>query len=234
MDDGGFRTLVKRGLRHFYDNISLHLPFQGTVKKNSVLVPKKRLFEDLIPEKMVESNNKNYEKGIINGLEKLVEKNDKVTILGGGLGVTAVKAAKITGEPSKVTVYEGSKSQILKMKETFRRNNLPAINIKHAVVGSEKNVWGSSKEAESISVKELEKCDVLEMDVEGSELEILKDLDIRPRAIIVESHGFMGSSTENVKDSLEELGYDIYNVELAEDTEHAKENDIKVVTGVKN
>jgi hypothetical protein len=54
------------------------------------------------------------------------------------------------------------------------------------------------------------------MDCEGSETDILKNMNIRPRVIIVETHGFLGAPTENTLESLKCMGYIVENAGLAE------------------
>jgi flavorubredoxin len=71
------------------------------------------------------------------------------------------------------------------------------------------------------------------MDIEGSEKEVLKNLEIRPRVLIVESHGFKGSKTKRIRELVSQLGYNIQTIDLAENTEFAKQNDVKIVTGIK-
>lgn len=171
-----------------------------------------------------------YEKALINGLEEKIRKGDKVTIVGGGKGVTAMKAADLSGSENNITVYEGSKSQVSQMKKNFSRNGFESIETVNAIVGPGENVWGDTDGVRSVSVDELPECDLLELDCEGSEIRILENLDRRPRNILVESHGINGAPTEDVVERLEDLGYDIEDISPAEDGGFCLENDIMVVT----
>lgn len=228
--DGGITTLVKRTARYLYKEVSWALP-QRFSNYNGVKVPSYRYGEHLIKNK--EFDRPTYEKGIINSMEENIRKDDKVVVLGGGIGVTAATAAKLCGDASKVELFEGSKDQVRKIEKTLGKNNSEAITVNHAVVGEKIDIWGTSKDAEHISPSNLPKCDVLEMDIEGSEIGVLNNLEVEPRVIIVESHGKNGSSTEEVKKILKELSYEIKNIELAEDKEIARKNDIKVITATK-
>lgn len=172
-----------------------------------------------------------YERGLIQGLEKEVEEGDRVVIVGGGLGVTAMKAADLTGSTGKVTIYEGSEAQIEKMRESFSKNGYEDFKIVNGIVGSEVNVWGETENVEVIDVKSLPECDVLELDCEGSELDILDKLDIKPRSILVESHGMNGSSSELVKNKLQQKGYSIENIQPAEPGGFCEKRDIMVLKG---
>jgi len=58
-----------------------------------------------------------------------------------------------------------------------------------------------------VSAKELKKCNVLEIDCEGAEVDILKELDIKPRVIIVETHPSKGASTKKVSKIMRNRGY---------------------------
>ncbi|MFB6216241.1 MAG: FkbM family methyltransferase, partial [Candidatus Aenigmatarchaeota archaeon] len=99
----------------------------------------------------------------------------------------------------------------------------------HAVVGPDIDVWGES-DSEKVDPQNIECGDVLEIDIEGAELEVMKHLEERPRNIIVESHGFQGSSTESVKEILDDMQYQILNIETAEIGDFCEEKDIRVIT----
>jgi hypothetical protein len=170
-----------------------------------------------------------YEKALINGLEEKVQKGDKVTIVGGGKGVTAMKAADLSGSENNIVVYEGSKSQVSQMKKNFSRNGFDSIEIVNAIVGPGENVWGETEGVQSVSVDELPECDLLELDCEGSEIQILENLDRKPRNILVESHGINGAPTEDVVELLEDLDYDIEDISPAEEGGFCLENDIMVI-----
>jgi hypothetical protein len=230
INDGGIKTLIFRTIRHLYRGVSKFLP-QRFGNYNGVKVPTHSLGESLI--KSGEFERPDYEKGIINSMKKNIREDDEVVILGGGIGVTAVTAANLCGKDSKVELFEGSVEQLEKIEKTLKKNNTEAIRLNHAVVGEEKDVWGSIDGAEQLNPSEIPECDVLEMDIEGSEIGVLENLEKEPRVIIVESHGNKGAPTNKVKELLGDLSYRIEDVELAEDRENARKNDIKVITGRK-
>lgn len=228
LKEGGLPLLIKRSINFSFRKCSPLLP-QVYRKYNGVKVPSHKLFGKFIP--FIETKNRpNYEQGLINSLEENVKKGDKIIVCGGGVGVTAVKAAFLNKSPSKVSVYEGSKSQLEKIEETLNINDVSDIELNHAIIGEEKNIWGSSKGAKTISPEDLPDCDILELDIEGSEIGVLKNLEINPRTIIVETHGNKGAPAEKVKQILLDKEYEITNIELAEKNEHAEKNDIKVIT----
>jgi Methyltransferase FkbM domain len=83
---------------------------------------------------------------------------------------------------------------------------------------------------------ELPPCDVLELDCEGSEVGILRDMLIEPRIVAVETHGFLGAPTGDVRNVLENRGYQVSDLGFAEprlETECAK-RDIRVLVGKKS
>jgi len=63
-------------------------------------------------------------------------------------------------------------------------------------------------------------CDVLELDCEGSELGILEGMKIRPRGLVVETHGVFGAPTLAVRKVIESCGYSVLSVRLAEERMH--------------
>jgi len=200
---------------------------------NEVQVLAAKLFDRHLPWR--QKHNPHYESGIIESLVQNAVPSDRVVIVGGGWGVTAVRSAKLVGPNGKVTVFEGSKSQVAKIKSTIDLNDVTnGLEINHAVVGPNIRVYGHTGNADHVSPSELPECDILELDCEGSELHILENLEIRPRVIIAESHGMYNSSAQNVVDKLESQDYRVKSVSLAEKSneDFCKENDVKVVTGI--
>lgn len=228
ISEGGVSLLWKRSRNFLYDQYSQFLPW---IKRdyNGITVPSHKPTGRFIPAVDVK-DKPNYEEGIISSLEREVEEGDNIVICGGGLGVTAVKSALLNEDPSKVEIFEGSRSQIENIEKTLRENEVSEINLRHAIVGNEKEIWGSTGEADRISAEDLPLCDILELDIEGSEKGVLKELGISPNTIIVESHGHLDAPTDEIKSILRVKGYEIKNVELAEDSEHAEKNDIRVIT----
>jgi hypothetical protein len=152
-----------------------------------------------------------FNDGLVSSYEKLATSGDKVVIIGGGYGVTAVRAARIVGEAGHVTIYEGGREQIEVVDKTIELNGVSALcETSHAIIGEEKVLYGNSDGADRIPPGELPDCDVLEMDCEGSELQILENLDIRPETLIVELHPKQYS--DNIYkplDKVREMGYEL-------------------------
>lgn len=162
-------------------------------------------------------SNPHHESGIISGIEQEVKQGDDVVIVGGGKGVTAVKAAEKVGHSGNVEIYEGGYKSVEKSKLTARLNNTEdIININHAIVGPAISITGEEKNATNINPSELPECDVLELDCEGAEIPIIKNLDISPRVILVESHGMYNSPSEDVIKSLENKRYNIVSKNIAD------------------
>ncbi len=180
-----------------------------------------RIIDPLLPKidrLFIRSRNKIdkevYELNSISAIRKNVKIGDKVVIVGGGHGVTGIVAMESGG---KVIVIEASKDRVKEIRETWKYYKLDGTII-HGFVGSLISVWGKPEGAKQI--EELPECDVLELDCEGAEKEILSNLVIKPRVIIVESHGHLGSPSKNVKNQLQSLGYSItdeMNEDIAKD-----------------
>ena len=129
-----------------------------------------------------------YEATLIAGLREIVSPGDNVVIVGAGLGVTAVVAALRAGPLGTIQCFEGSKRRVKSAEQTAARNKIPNIRIHHAVVAKSLNVYEGDIGI-VLPVSQLPTCDVLELDCEGSEVEILRELTIQPRMILVETHG---------------------------------------------
>ena len=169
----------------------------------------------------------NYEGGVLDAQKSLLRLGDHVVIVGGGNGVTAVKAAHIIGQKGSkrggslklgaenisggVIVFEGGASECETLRKVSKLNNVDNIvELNHAVVGIEKNVYSDTTHAKIIPPSKIPECDVLELDCEGSELEILANMKIRPRNIIVELHPWeYPSEPMRPVDVLLNLGYEI-------------------------
>jgi tRNA A58 N-methylase Trm61 len=190
------------------------------------------LFDPILPWR----RRPNYESGIITSVNEHLKKGEKVVIVGGGNGVTAVVVAEQIGEDGNVIVYEGSADKVERCKQTARLNGVSdRIEVRHGIVGPSISVWGEEKGAPHLEPKEIPDCDVLELDCEGAETDILENIQIRPRVIIVESHGVFDAPTEEVKRFLEDLSYTVVSEDIAEisNKETCLENDIYVLTGVR-
>lgn len=172
----------------------------------------KRFGDDLITrvsgKPLGDYDDPNYEFGLVRGISLYVRPGDKAVVIGGGFGITAVLIAHAAGPAGSVVCFEGSGRQVAAVSDTARRNGAK-IDVRHAFVGTDKNVYGSSEGAVAVDAENLPECDVLEMDCEGAELAILSALKIRPRVILVETHGVHGSPTEAVRAELTRMGYDV-------------------------
>jgi hypothetical protein len=173
-----------------------------------------------------------YEVALIAALNESVRPGDKVVVVGGGVGVTAVIAAIRAGSSGTVVCFEGSKQYVRHTEETAKRNKVTNIDVHHAIVSKPIAVYGQQSDfGEVVSPDQLPECDVLELDCEGAEVDILRSMAIRPRVIIVETHGAYGAPTPLVDSLLRELGYEVRGLGLAEPRikEICVEKDIQIL-----
>lgn len=151
-----------------------------------------------------------YEDVLITFVRNAVDSGDSVIVVGGGLGVSTVVAAKNCGPEGEVTAFEGSRHRYQIGQETMVLNKVEEqTTVKHAIVGTGKNLFADSQGAGHVEPIELPECDVLVMDCEGTEAKILSELKITPRKIVVESHGVMGSPPTKIRSELHDRGYRI-------------------------
>lgn len=221
----GLGGLIKKSVPYIYNNyISSKIP-KSNVEYNQVHIRKTRSFESIVPWKK-ERGRPNYESGLVGLIDKFVQSGDEVTIIGGGWGVTAVKAANKVGPSGRVHVYEGSISEVKKINKTIQINGVSdRVEVEHAVVGPKISLRGEIGNPSYISPDELPECDVIELDCEGSEMKILKELYICPRDILVESHGHKNASSSDIKSILETKSYIIQSEVVAD--KRVKEKCIK-------
>ncbi len=178
-----------------------------------------------------------YEVALISALHESTRPGDRIVVIGGGVGVTAVIAALCTGPSGTVACFEGSKQYVRHIQETARRNNISNIVVHHAIVSKPIAVYGEESDfGDVISPDQLPECDVLELDCEGAEVDILQTMTIRPRVIIVETHGAYGAPTPLVETLLSGLGYRVRGLGLAEPRieDVCVEKDIRVLLATRS
>jgi hypothetical protein len=176
-----------------------------------------------------------YEAALVTGLSETVRPGDKVVIVGAGLGVTAVVAALRTGPSGTVQCFEGSKQYVGYARQTAARNKATNISVHHAVVAKFIHGRGSGEVGTIVPPSQLPPCNVLEMDCEGAEVEILREMTIQPRVILVETHGLFGAPTHLIASLLEKRGYVVSDRGLAEPYLDYRciKDDIRVLLGIK-
>lgn len=190
--EGAF-TLFRYSVPWVYrQTIRRILPHKGYVELNGVKVQKKKLLDEKLPNERWHWNkadNKDYESGIINLYSKSLKEGGSVTIIGGGYGVSMVRAAEIVGPSGSINVYEGSKKQVQMLEDLVDRYNIKSVcNIEPSVVGEDIKLYGSDIVSKKISPSQIEKCDTLELDCEGAEFSLIPALKFKPKNIIVEIH----------------------------------------------
>jgi hypothetical protein len=175
-----------------------------------------------------------YEAVLIAGLRDVVRAEDSVVIVGGGLGVTAVVAALLAGPLGSVQCFEGSKHRASLVQQTAARNGVTNLRVRHAVVAKSIGVYRSRGDVgRLLPAAQLPPCDVLELDCEGAEVESLQELTVRPRVILVETHGVYGAPTRLVTSVREKRGYAILDrgVAVPAAGDFCVNNDIRVLLG---
>jgi len=173
-----------------------------------------------------------YESGLVEGIQRNIRSNDNVLVIGGGVGVVTSLAALQSSPNGRVTCYEGSKKEALLVRRTAEINAVAnRVTVIHAVVGEALHVYGAQPNEKPVSAVDLPPCDVLIMDCEGAELNILRQMSLRPRVILVEAHGAYGAPTKTVAEMPGVLGYVSTNLGVAEDrlAAYCIENDIYVL-----
>jgi|GEM_PF-1776495 len=217
LSEKGILYIISNIIPYIYNNkIAPLLPRRSAVL-NGVDTKSARMFDSMVPWRNMSPHRPYFESGLISAIENHAQENDEIIIVGGGWGVTAVKAAEIAGEKGNVIVYEGSKKKVEDVRETLKLNGVEnKVDVRHAIVGPHISLMGGGEEGENIQPSELPECDVLELDCEGSEIEILNNLHHHPRAIFVESHGMNGASSDEIKNILRDMSYSIEMEEVAD------------------
>jgi len=217
----GINTATKKLFNFIGRHICGHLlskvaPKRGNAILNDVEVPPSEKRPKLKYEKYIpfytNQSNKNYSGGEINGHKKFTKEGDDVVIIGGGIGISAVRASQLCN-PGKVYVYEASQYYTNIVKRVLALNNINNCEVLHGLVGSEIKVWKSNYVGKKIDLKDLPHHDVLEMDCEGAEYEILDNfhrLSKKPHVLIIEIHPHHAEKNpKEIFENLGKLGYEI-------------------------
>jgi hypothetical protein len=200
------------------------------LRYNSVVVPGGKLLDEIMP--FTEGSRPYYESAIVKHLRNVVQPTDRVLIVGGGWGVTAVIAARQLDRDGEVIVYEASKKYYEIIKQTVKINDVHStVKFNHSIVGHKVKLKSREENANTIEPQNLPNCNVIELDCEGSEGYIIDNMNIRPRNIIVETHGHRNSPTQSISQKVKNKKYRVLGSEVAsiDRFEHCKENDIKVL-----
>lgn len=171
---------------------------------------RKRLLDALIPGRAF-ADRPLFEQAVRDFQHQYVKTGDRVTVIGGGFGVTTVSAADLVGSGGRVETYEPARERYEILELTLELNEYDAEVVPHEdAVGIILEAGGDVSNSAVKSVNDLPESDVLELDCEGGEQVIIPELqqsDLRPRVIIYESHPSQGATLEQVGYDLEEIGY---------------------------
>lgn len=232
----------RRTLGAFYQRaLRPRLPLRGEVRYSGVIVADRRLGDGIAPRHWTPDDRDDiadYEFALMQGLKGAVHPGDFVVVVGGGLGVTVVEAARLAGPQGRVLCYEGSPAHVGRVTRTAAMNGVAArVRVECATVGAAIGVYVGDDEAMGpiLPAEALPACDVLELDCEGAELGVLRDMTIRPRAILVEAHGGLGAPSREVRAALEGLGYRVGDLGVAEPrlAKLCETHDVRVLSAVR-
>jgi hypothetical protein len=241
----GMPGLARRGIAFAYRRgVRPWLPVQQVIHYAGLSVYDRKWGDRMVPASWVPyqwgpvSDEPDYEAALVAGLRETVKHGDRVVVIGGGYGVTAVVAALLAGPSGAVQCFEGSQEHARLTQRTAARNKVSNVRVHHAVVAKSTCVFGlgGGDLGPVLPASQVPSCDVLQLDCEGAEVEILREMTIQPRVILVETHGVFGAPTNLVASLLEKRGYVVSDRGLAEPRHaalHTKE-DVRVLLGVKN
>jgi hypothetical protein len=237
----GFSGFVDRTAVYLYRRLVRPLlPSVERLRYNDVeITHTRKLLDRVLPERYaphVTEHLQEYEGALTGAIAEQVRPGDRVVIVGGGVGVTAVHAARRVGPEGSVICFEGGAEYARHVGEAARRNGVAdRVEVRHAIVARSISVRGAEPAGSVLPPSDLPECDVLELDCEGAEVDILSHMSIRPRAVLVETHGLFGASTERVQDLLEQRGYAVEHRGVAETwlADYCQQMDIHVLVATR-
>ncbi|MGQ4557298.1 hypothetical protein [Halobellus sp. GM3] len=219
-------TALKFSVSYFVD--SYIRPYAPTIDQSAAIrnisITKKAKFTDLfVPHKAY------HEYLMCKLIEENTQRNDSVVVVGGGRGITATLEAKNVGSNGDVLIFEAFPEKSKKIKQVLSANSINAeTNVRTAAVANKKP---SNFPPKTILVdpSDLPRCDVLELDCEGAEIEIIDKLPFLPRDIYVETHGIYGTPRDDVINALERNRF-----EVVKSFDHIKKKGITILHGRSN
>ncbi len=237
LSDHGLPGLLSRAVALAYrSGLRPLLPKKRQARYGGVAVPYSvRWGDDLVPDRWrpaTDVDAPEYESGLVGALRELVRPGDTVVVVGGGLGVTATVAAQSAGPSGRVECFEAAGECVDTVLRTADLNDVSdRMSVHHAVVARAIAVYGTEPDRGIVEPTDLPECDLLELDCEGAELDILQGMTIRPRAVLVETHGLYGAGTSRIADLLRDRGYAVTDLGVAEPVlrTFCEENDIRVL-----
>lgn len=234
------KVMARRFLKTLIYSVRRFFPKLGYYTYSGYLshLERRILFDYFLRQVVDQFQNKtDYEAGIMNAMASSVLPGDSVVIVGGGSGITACQAKQLVGEDGRVICYEPSVKQREAIHKTLNLNGFEgAVDVISGSVGPEIGIYHDDITAKNYHPSELPVCDVLQLDCEGAEVEIIKNLGFKPRVIAVECHGFLGAPSDKVKKILEINNYKVADMGVAEPSksEFCVKNDITVLLGTKD
>lgn len=163
-----------------------------------------------------------YEATLVDRIGAIVSRGDRIILVGGGFGVSAVHAARAAGDSGRVHVFEAAAGRADTVRETARLSRLDdRITVEHATVGSSVRVADDGPVAPTRSPSALSECDVLVLDCEGAERQILAELgpEWHPPVIVAETHPMFDAPPDVVRELLIDAGYEVFH-ETTEESPH--------------
>jgi hypothetical protein len=213
--EDGLMTLAKRIVQFGYDSSIRPLLPKRVVSYNGVPVRASRLGDSLVPWQTRDIPG--YESALVEGIRRHVEAGDTVAV-GGGWRVSTVEAAKQTGSEGQVITFEGGEETVENVEETVRLNDVDdRVSVRHAVVAQAISLRRKDSDAGVVQPTDFPECDTLVLDCEGAEVDILEEMQIRPRSVLVETHGLFDAPEATVRDRLDRAGYETIKTAVAEE-----------------
>ncbi|WP_424006478.1 hypothetical protein [Haloferax denitrificans] len=190
---------------------------------NGVRVESKTIWTDeVLPDavtKFVVNDEPAYEYQYVSGLSDVCFTGSEVTLIGGGEGVSTVRAAEMVGSNGFVTTYEGGENQVRAGRRALHLNDVENAQIRHAVVGDDISLRSDKGNADVVPVSSVAESDVLGIDADGAEFSILRSLarvDQPPERLVVEHHAVRNDGEvvvefdrDEVVSLLETAGYEV-------------------------
>lgn len=210
----GIAEFISRSIAFGYrKTVRRVLPTVGYYRKADIPIAERRLLDFLFPG-LPFQDDPDHEAATIPQIKEHVKTGDDSLVIGAGSGVTSVIHAKQTTDEGSVVAYEAGVLRAEAARDTIALNDVGSwCDVRTGLVGPAVQIdqYGEPGVSPWISYDDLPECDVLELDCEGAEKDIVNNLPVSPRVIIVEVHPFLNCYPHEIRSALNSQGYTVIN-----------------------
>lgn len=177
-----------------------------------------RMYAHVSPRELLYAPPDAGEPHVMRVWRNLIKEGDYVADIGSGVGVYAIHAAQLVGQGGTVWAVEPDRAKIATLARTVAHGDLGIICVPFAAY-DEPGVesWDGIEMRTQPLDNIIPRVDIIKMDIEGFEDKAIRGLKRRladdEPVLVLEWHEARVANPDQARHDLEELGYDIFEIE---------------------